>query len=76
MRLSFTEMAIAQKLDFQSFVDEWLEKHDIWYFKRQIIVEAINRAGWGFFIDELVEYYQYNPELYRVYDDTVKLLDY
>lgn len=74
MRLSFVEMAVSQKMDFHSFVDKWLEKHDIWDFQRQIIVDAIHKSGWDFFIDDLIEYYQSRPDLYRVYDDTVELL--
>lgn len=76
MRLSFTEMADAQKMDFHSFVDEWLEKHDIWDFQCQIILHAIHKAGWDFFINELIDYYQSRPDLYKVYDDTVELLEY
>lgn len=77
MRLSFTEMAIAQKMDFHSFVDEWLVKHDILLDEQQMVIGwAIEETGWSFFINELIEYYQSRPDLYKVYDDTVELLEY
>lgn len=75
MRLSFTEMAHAQKLDFEIFVDEWMEKHEICgKIQYATIYRAMLKSGWDFFIDELIEYYS-KSDLYKVYDDTVELLE-
>ncbi len=75
MRLSFTEMAIAQKMDFFEFAYEWKEKHDIIAYQWNKLLPWMEAIGWGFFIDELVVYYQSRRDLYRVYDDTVELIN-
>lgn len=76
MRLSFIEMAHAQKLDFEIFVDEWTEKHEISDYQATLLDIIIHQYGWCFFTDELIEYYLSRPDLYKVYDDTVELLEY
>ena len=76
MRLSFTEMAHVQKLDFGIFVDEWMEKHEICCITQYAaIYRAMLKLRWDFFIDELIEYYS-KSDLYKVYDDSVELLEY
>ena len=76
MRMSPQLMAIEQKMDFQAFIQEWREKHAMSDHQWSLIASTVWRAGWDFFIDELIEYYLSRPDLYRVYDDTVELLEY
>jgi hypothetical protein len=70
------EAATGMKLSIADFIEEWLEKHDIYDSdKINVIAPAIQRAGWPFFHDELVLYFE-NVEDYEIDDNEgVTVLD-
>jgi hypothetical protein len=70
------QAAHGQKLDFNGFIDCWLEEHDVWDEQCRVIVTAINKAGWEFFGCELTEYFNSLPEFYKMNEDgTVTVLE-
>lgn len=70
------EAATGMKFSITDFIEEWLEKHDIYDSdKINVIAPAIQRAGWPFFHDELVLYFE-NNEGYEFDDnDGIIVLD-
>lgn len=64
------EAAHGQKLNFNDFISDWLEEHEIFDgFQVDTIIDLINGVGWEFFNDELISYFESLPDLYKINDD-------
>ena len=74
--LSPVEMAIAQKLDIELFIDDFLEKlPPLSYVQRKAIVDSILQTGWEFFADELDEYFSISNDYEVLLNGKIKLLN-
>lgn len=70
------EAATALKFSIDDFIDEWLERHDVYdEFQSKIIRNAFRKVGFSAFEDELIQYfenhddYEFNADDSIVYDD-------
>lgn len=70
------EAATALKFSIDDFIDEWLERHDVYdEFQSRIIRNAFRKVGFSAFEDELIQYfenhddYEFNAHDSIVYDD-------
>lgn len=70
------EAATGLKMDIDAFIEDWLERHDIYDSdKTQVIISAVRRAGWSFFHDELLQYLENSPNCEVDDDEGVTFLD-
>ena len=70
------EAATGLKMDIDAFIEEWLERHDIYDTdKTQVIISAVRRAGWPFFHDELLQYLENSLNCEIDDDEGVTVLD-
>lgn len=71
------EAAHGQKFDIVDFFDEWAESHDIYDdTQRQVIWKAVRQAGWAFFHQELLDYFE-QADGYEVgYDEEIEVEEY
>lgn len=66
------DAAYGQKLDFNDFVIEWLDSHDITDdIQQEYIRKAMLSAGWKFFEPELIDYFSASEEYFITADREV-----
>lgn len=56
---SVEEAAYGEKLLDDQFFDSWCDSHDIKdYEQREYIWDAVEKVGWNFFHNELIDYFE------------------
>ena len=74
--LSPIEMAIAQKLDIELFIDDFLEHlPQLSNFQRKTIINSILNKGWEFFEEEIIEYFEISKDYEVLPNGKIKLLN-
>lgn len=70
------EAATALKFSIDDFIDEWLERHEVYdEFQSKIVRNAFRKVGFSAFEDELIQYfenhddYEFNADDSIIYED-------